>query len=240
VVEGESAIKDLSPLPRSKRVAVLMLATRFPRYVGDIGHPDTLGCDVHFVEIPSATVAAVIHGQSDTEYHRTNSSASALLTELIATAQHTIETYQPDLITTSCGFLYAYQAKIAAAIATPVVTSSLMWLERLRYQEDEQDIGILTFDREALLVQCLPEGCHYKVEGVPADSHFYDVIAHDKTTSDYRQLQDEVYAMALRMAAHKPRLVILECTNLRPFRSVIEDALRVPVHDLVDLLALSV
>jgi len=64
------------------------------------------------------------------------------------------------------------------------------------------------------------------------------VIARDLTELDERAAEADVLAAGRTLHATCPDLgaVVLECTNLPPYRAALSAALGLPVHDLVTLL----
>ena len=75
--------------------------------------------------------------------------------------------------------------------------------------------------------------------GLPRDGELYRVIAEGRAALDATAAEAEVLAAGRALTAASPELgaVVLECTNLPPYRAALADALGLPVHDLVTLLA---
>jgi hypothetical protein len=108
-----------APRPRRKSIygaplGILMLEARFPRIPGDMGNGETWPFPVLFRVVRGATPERVVL-QARRACCRSSSPRRRELVELGAEA-----------ITTNCGFLSLFQAEMAAAVAVPVATSSLM------------------------------------------------------------------------------------------------------------------
>jgi hypothetical protein len=112
-----------------------MLDTRFPRPPGDIGNPVTferVGIPARFKTVSGASPKRVVQ-QAD----------PALLKPFIDAVASLVED-GASMVSTSCGFLAAYQSQLSDAVRVPVITSSLLQCVRFRRP------GIVTFDASAL------------------------------------------------------------------------------------------
>lgn len=207
-------------------LGVIMLDTRFPRPPGDIGSPATwarAGIPVRFVAVAGASARRVVQAQDP-----------ALLGPFVDVARH-LARQGARLITTSCGFLAAWQTELQAAVHVPVVTSSLLQCAGLTSP------GIVTFDAASLHAGLLrragiPVGT--PVEGLRPGCELQSRILADDTQLDLRQASADVVDAAVRLVARHPEVgqVVLECTNMPPYRNAVAQATGRPVHDLETLL----
>jgi len=209
-----------------KCLGVIMLDTRFPRPPGDIGSPATwarAGIPVRFVTVPGASARRVVQAQDP-----------ALLGPFVEAAR-SLAGQGARLITTSCGFLAGWQAELQAAVEVPVITSSLLQCARL------PSPGIVTFDAASLQAGLLqrsgvPAGT--PVEGLHPGCELQSRILADDTSLDLRLASDDVVEAAMRLVARHPEVqhLVLECTNMPPYRSAVAQATGRPMHDLETLL----
>ena len=208
-------------------LGVIMLDTRFPRPPGDIGSPATwerAGIPVRFVTVPGASARRVVQRQDP-----------ALLGPFVGAARG-LALQGARLITTSCGFLAAWQTELQAAVDVPVITSSLLQCADLSAP------GIVTFDAAALqqgpLLQRagVPDGT--PVEGLAPGCELQARILNDDTELDVRQASENVMDAAVRLVSRHPEVkqLVLECTNMPPYRSAVAQVTGRPVHDLETLL----
>ena len=133
--------------PAEGFLGVIMLDTHFPRPPGDIGSPVTwarAGIPARFVTVPGASARRVVQTQDP-----------ALLGPFVDAARR-LARQGARLITTSCGFLAAWQTELQAAVDVPVITSSLLQCAGL------SSPGIVTFDAASLHADLLRRA------GVPA------------------------------------------------------------------------
>lgn len=207
-------------------LGVIVLDTHFPRPPGDIGCPDTFaraGIPVRLLTVPGASARRVVQAQDP-----------ALLGPF-KDAARTLQAQGATLVTTSCGFLAAWQAELQAAVTVPVITSSLLQCA------DLEAPGIVTFDAASLHPRLLqragvPDGT--PVEGLEPGCELQARILADDTVLDLAQAQRDVVAAAVRLVSRHPQVqtVVLECTNMPPYRAAVERATGRPVRDLETLL----
>ena len=208
-------------------LGILMLDTRFPRPPGDIGNPVTfevLGIPARRLVVGGAFPAEVVRGRDP-----------ALIAPFLAAA-HRLVADGAVMITTSCGFLARHQRVLAELLPVPVVTSSLLQARAL------PSPGILTIDADALDATLLaaagvPAGT--PVEGVAPGCEFQRRVLANERRMDLDAARSDVVGAALALQARAPSIgsVLLECTNMPPYRAAIAEACRLPVHDIVTLLA---
>jgi Asp/Glu/hydantoin racemase len=138
---------------------------------------------------------------------------------------------------TSCGFLALYQDDLAAVSPVPVATSALLHIRSLGGKR----AGVLTASAKNLTPAHLravgaPEDT--PVVGLPEDSSFAGTFLRNGLTLDREAVEREVVAAGLELVTQHPdvEVVVLECTNLPPYRKALEAALGLPVLDVLDLL----
>ena len=206
-------------------VGVLMLDTRFPRPPGDVGCPETYtraGIPVRFVTVAGASPARVVQ------------QADASLIRPFVDAARQLADDGAALITTSCGFLAMFQEAMTAAVPVSVVTSSLLQAKELAQP------GIVTFDAASLapaILQAAGVPAGTPVEGVRPGCEFHRRILGNETTLDLEEAQRNVVEAAERLVRLHPNVenIVLECTNMPPYRDAIVRATGRPVHDIETL-----
>ncbi len=213
-------------VPGGFKLGVLMLDTRFPRPVGDIGNPATFPFDVVYHTVPSALVATVV----------TNEELPEPLADAFLTGAQELVGRGAGLITTSCGFLSVLQERLQDELDVPVVASALNLLPALAATRGAEDsIGILTFDSTKLTDRHLPKvPCGICVEGIETGSEIHRVVANDEPDLDASRAEADAIEAAERLLKRAPGVstIILECTNLAPYRDAIESVSGVPVVDI--------
>ena len=212
----------------SFRLGVVLLNTRFPRLPGDIGNPESFAFPVSYRRVEAASVAAVVHrGKLET----------AAAEALVSAAEALARDDGVSLIATSCGFLGALQDRLERAVPVPVMASAFALLPFLRQVYGEAaTIGVLTFDARCLTA------AHFGpwtdagtlVEGIEGGRELHRVIASDLPELDRAAAEADVCAAGRRLLARCPGLaaILLECTNLSPYRRALAEATGRPVYDL--------
>jgi len=211
------------------RMGIIVLETHFPRIPGDVGNASTWGFPV---------VYKIVKGASP---HRVVNEGDISLLEPFIDAAKKLEMKGARAITTSCGFLAMFQKDMAAAVNVPLFTSSLMMVPLVhRMLKPDQKVGILTVNSEALTQRHL--------EGVGADSvpialaglqggHFSSVVLGDRVEMNTDKARQEHIEAAKRLVSGNPEVgaIVLECTNMPPFSKSVQEAVGLPVFDIVDL-----
>lgn len=206
-------------------LGLLLLDTQFPRLPGDAGRADSYPMPVRSRMVAGATPARVVQGCAG------DGDDAHLLAPFIAAAR-ALAAEGASAITTSCGFLWRWQAPLQAAVPVPVWTSSLLLLPGLKAP------GVLSADADALRPQ-LAAYPGLPPAGLATDSHLHQVLLHNQPALDAAQAQADVLAATQRLLAAHPQVqtLLLECTNLPPFAAALQAATGRPVEHLLTLVA---
>lgn len=214
-------------------LGVVMLDTRFPRLPGDVGHPDAFG-------VP--TLRRVVIGAWPTKV--VQSAAGLRADQVVTPVVQLVRELARDgakAITTSCGFLVLLQDELQAAVNVPVITSSLLQLPGLLKLHAK--VGVLTISSGALGVEHLRAAgvpreriSDVVVQGVAAGGEFAGAIMGNRAAMDAVQASADVVAAAVALKRREPLLacVVLECTNMPPYRAAIEAATGMKTWALTD------
>lgn len=204
-------------------LGVVMLDTRFHRWPGDIGHPDAFGVPVRQRVVSGAGPGKIVQTAAGLR-------AAGVLPAFVQAVQ-ALASEGALAITTSCGFLVLLQDELQAAVEVPVVTSSLLQLPVLLARHAR--VGVLTISSAALGEEHLRAAgvAHERladvvVQGVDPESEFATAILGNRPTMDREKACGDVVAAAVALRQREPSLqaVVLECTNLPPYRHAIEEA----------------
>jgi Asp/Glu/hydantoin racemase len=209
-------------------LGILMLETRFRRFVGDIGNAETW---------PFPVVYKVVRGATPTNIIRVHD--GALLPVFIRAAQELADE-GVDGITTTCGFLAFFQAALARACPVPVATSALLQAPMVaRTLPRGRRVGILTYDAAALTapyLEAVGVDPATPVLGLPKGTEFHRAIVEGDTSVPYDVQEREVLAAAAAlMDLGDIGAIVCECTNLTPFSATMAERFGVPVFDAVGL-----
>jgi Asp/Glu/Hydantoin racemase len=217
-------------------LGVIMLDTGFRRFPGDIGDPGSHKPPALFERVPGATAARVVGGVASL----TDPTLRADALKPFITAGERLVAQGATAITTSCGFLVAYQHELAQALPVPVLTSALCLLPEIaRSLSPDGQIGVLTFDPGALTsMHFAAAGFQGEstVAGLDPDCGFRRAVLSDLPDDSLAAREADVLRAARHLRDKTPHLavVVLECTNFPPHREAVAALLRVPVHDIWD------
>jgi Asp/Glu/hydantoin racemase len=212
-------------------VGILMLDTRFPRIPGDMGNAATFDFPVRYHRVAGASPDRVVR-----RGHR------ELLPAFIEGAR-LLEREGVRAVTTNCGFLARFQPELAAAVSIPVFTSSLMLVPLVhRMLPTGRAVGILTVNAATLGAEHMagagiaPE-VPVVVAGLETEKEFTRVLLDDQLTLDVDAARRENVTVARRMVDAHPEIgaIVLECTNMPPYRADIQAATGLPVFDITTL-----
>ncbi len=139
-------------------------------------------------------------------------------------------------LTTSCGFLARWQAELQAALPVPVWTSALLWLPVLAAQRP----GVVTVDGAALdaaVLRAAGAAPGVPVQGIHPGSALARTLLDDLPQLDAVAAEATVVDAARALCAAWPDtgVVVLECTNMPPYRDAVARACGRPVHDVMTL-----
>ena len=214
-------------------LGVLMLDTRFPRPEGDIGHPSAFNVPTRRCVISGAWPDKIVQSAAGLRKGR----VVQPILQLVRRLEHD----GAKAITTSCGFLVLLQKDMQAQVKIAVVTSSLLLLPGLLAQHAK--VGVLTISSSKLGVEHLRAAgvprermADVVVQGVDAKSEFATAILGNRATMDLGKAGAEVLAAAIALKQREPSLtaVVLERTNMPPYRAAIEAATGLKTWALVD------
>lgn len=217
----------------------MLLDTRFPRPLGDVGNPASWPVPVHTCVVPDLLPRVAVQSAAGLR-------ASGMLPAMVQAVQ-SLEAAGCAAITTSCGFLVLLQAELQAAVRVPVATSSLLQLPDLLREEGR--VGVLTISaqrlgREHLLAAGVaPERLgDVVVQGMDPEGAFAGPILANEAAMDLARAGDEVVAAAEALARRVPglRALVLECTNMPPYAQRIRAATGLRVLSLFDAAELRV
>lgn len=218
---------------RTPWVGILRLDTHFPRLPGDIGAACSFRMPVRYRNLDGIGVGQVVTADPLPE-----------LAQALTRAAQSLEADGAALIATSCGFAGRFQEAVQQQLRRPYLSSSLLWLPLLRAQYGaDARLGVMTFDAQTLGPQHCPpavrsEFSELALLGLPEACELRRVIAEDRDQLDGGRVQAELHDLVSDWHAGYPeiRAVVLECTNLSPWKAGIASILGCPVFDLVDLI----
>jgi Asp/Glu/hydantoin racemase len=212
-------------------VGILMLDTQFPRIPGDMGNATTFPFPVRYHRVPGASPDLVVRQGSRELLPAFLEGARCLAREGV------------QAITTNCGFLAKFQRELAAAVSVPVFTSSLLLVPMVhRMLPSGRAVGILTVDATSLTPDDfesvgITSHIPVAVAGLETEKEFTRVLLGNQLVLDVEAARREHIRVAQRLCAEHPEVgaLVLECTNMPPYRADLQAATGLPIFDIVHL-----
>jgi len=205
------------------RVSVLQLDTRFCRVPGDVGCAESYLHDPEIIRVPCASVANIVTdqpGQIDLDPFL-----------------NAIERATGDVVVTSCGFLSPFQDQLQSITPKPIIASVLNRLSDLDVIKGADRSSVLTFDATRLVEAHFPNPYRandFRVVGLRPNNPLRQRIEED--VPDCFDASDVVSAVVADFAlAVMPttETVILECTNLPPYKPQMRHDSNVRIIDIL-------
>ena len=223
-------------MPGSERakgcpVGLLMLDTRIPRIPGDIGNPATFDFPLRYYRVPGASPELVVRV------------GAPELLSLFVEGARILEREGVGAITTSCGFLARFQSELAGAVRIPVFTSSLMLVPLVhRMVGPGRAVGVMTVEAKSLgpahfAGAGITADMRVVVAGLEGEEEFTRVLLGDLPTLDVEVARAEHVKVARGLVEAHPEIdaIVLECTNMPPYREDVRAATGRPVFDITTL-----
>jgi hypothetical protein len=214
-------------MSEQRPLGILMLDTRFPRIVGDVGNAQSYDYPVIFRTMQGigSSDAVAAHPDRPRVLAALKANAEALAAEGAVG------------LGTSCGFLALYQDDLAAVSPVPVATSALLHIKQMKGKK----VGVITASAKNLTsahFAAVGAPIDTPFVGLPEDSSFAGTFLRNGLTLDRDLVEREVVAAGRDLVARHPDIdtVVLECTNLPPYKKALEKELGLPVVDVLDLL----
>ena len=212
-----------------KKLGIIMLDTKFPRIVGDVGNENSFSYPVCKKIVKGADPSKIVLNPDD-----------SLLQPFIDAAKD-LEAEGVSAITTSCGFLTLFHNELSNAVDIPVLSSSLLQA-RLIYPllRNGQKIGIVTANGKklgerhfkAIDIEDIPKVV-YGMEG----TYFGDVFVQNEPELDRERAERDMVDVVSRMLHENEDIgaILLECTNMPPYRDAIKKLTKLPIFDILTL-----
>ncbi len=209
-------------------LGVIMLDTKFPRVIGDIGNAKTWDFPVLYKVVKNKTPDKVVLNLTYED-----------IAPFIEAAQE-LEKMGVKAITTSCGFLSLFQREIVKAVSVPVFTSALLMVPWV-YSIVNGKIGILTANSDTLTEYHLKSvdalGIPLVIYGLQTESVFTNFTVENWNCVNTEVCREELLYVANKMIEENPdvKAIVLECTNMPPYTEDIKKSTSLPVFDLVNM-----
>jgi len=217
-------------------VGIALMDRRFPRPVGDLGHPGSFDFPVLY------DIAHGVNNMPALSVEQTD----ALYTPLYASCMRLVD-QGVSAVTTSCGYAALLQQRLADALPVPFVASSLAQIPSvLALLDGKAEIGVLSargtsLGTSHLLATGVAAGQLHRInvldlQEAPAFRH--SILDYPgEAPLDVMRAGEEIAALCKAAIVARPAIkaFVAECTNVGPYSKRIRTATGLPVWDSVTL-----
>jgi aspartate/glutamate racemase len=206
---------------------ILMMDSTIPRIPGDPGHAETFSFPVCYKVVEGFPFEDLVEIRKD---HL----------DLVIEAALDLERDGVQFVAADCGLFSLFQEDLSRALHIPFLGSSLNLIPLVSaFLPLEKKIGLITGDTRLLKNDHLQAANAGRdrliIRGMEGSPEFQRVVIERGNELDVERMKMGVSEVAKSLVGRDIGAVILECTNLITFRSVIQKVLRVPVYDAVSL-----
>lgn len=211
------------------KLGIIILDTRFQRFIGDIGNAETFRFPVQYSVISGISLGADLTPDGETlqVFYRA-------IDDLVARGV--------DGISTSCGFLAIMQPHLTARSPVPVASSSLLQIPMLqRMLPSNKQVGVLTAKKPALTPgHFAGVGVDFNgpIAGMSLEGYFRANLISGNPRIDFARQEAEVLDTVRTFLTENPSIgaLVFECTNLSPYSAAVEREFGIPVYDVITML----
>lgn len=202
-----------------------MLDTTFLRPKGDIGNPETYPFPVEYEVVTKATIHRVV-----------KMGDNALIESFIRSAK-ILQNKGVSVITTSCGFLALFQKEIQSNLSVPFYASSLIQIPLVSMLVGGP-LGVITASKSNLTIKHF-EGAGSDqipvfIEGMDEMPWFTKGIVDESIELNVDAVRSEIKQVTSLLIEGNPQIkaIILECTNMPPYKNAMREITNKPIFDI--------
>ena len=213
-------------------VGVIMMYCSNPFPPGDVGNAYSYDYPVLYHTVRDVTIERLID------------KADASAGQAVVAAAKALEAEGVKAITSDCGYMLEYQQEVAAAVAVPVMLSSLIQLPFIdALLAPDREIGIVCASaprlHPALLARAFPHPRRpVRIAGMQEQPGFRSAILDEEGVLDTDKVRAETVAVASELLRAHPAIgaLLLECSNLPLYSRAVQQATGLPVFDFLTMI----
>lgn len=212
-------------------IGVLMLDSKFPRIIGDVGNAKTWDFPVLYKTVKGKKPEKVVLDLKLEDIQPFIDAALELQREGV------------KAITTSCGFLALFQKELSEILDVPVFTSALIMLPMISKMLGDKKILVLTANSDTLTKEHIEAVCgdvsdmRMDIVGTQHKPNFTHFTVQNWDEVDVDLCEKEILEV-VRAATEKEEYgaILFECTNMPPYSNKVRETFGLPVFDFVSLM----
>lgn len=202
----------------------------YPMLPGNVVNATTYDFPVRLMPVHGATCDRLFAGDP------------TLYDDVLAAARQ-LEKEGVRAISSACGFYGNWQSRLAADVDIPVAISSLVQVPMVAsLLKPDQKIGVLTASKAGITPELLNScGIRDHSQLVVGDMYYapqFSSIVEDRGDFDNGIVKKEIVEAALSLIEAEPDIgaFVLECSDMPPYSSIIQEATQLPVFDFITLI----
>lgn len=222
-------------LEKSPFLGILQVNTSFHRPPGDVGNLATWSIPVK--------IKVVTEASSDEVVTSSRNYSPSFVENWVNAALELVDEGAIAIITL-CGFLATMHPVLQSKLSVPLGTSALLQVPFvLRLVPQGKKIGVITFDAANLGVEHLravgvaeSDIANVPIVGVKPNGKFQRILREGEKF-DYGAVEAEVLEAAQSLIEENDDIggIVLECTNIPPYKAAIHRKTGLPVWDIITL-----
>lgn len=231
-MNNDNRMKKMVNMKKKALIGILMLETSHKRIPGDIGNPSTFRFPIEYKLVKGALPNRVVV------------EADPGLVPLFGGAAKELEEQGIKAIATSCGLMSIFQKQLRNTVRIPFFTSSLIQVPMVdKMLGREKIVGIITVNSKSLTKRHLEAvGITNEMElviaGMDQEHYFIKVFLEQSLEFERDKIEQEVIKVGKKLVKQNPRVgaIVFECSNLPPYAKVLQEAIGIPVFDVITLI----
>lgn len=211
-------------------IGILILDAAYPCVPGNVGNASTFSFPVRYEKVVGASIDRLLN-QQDPE-----------LVEPFVDAARNLQSAGVKAIAGACGFMALFQQEVAASVDIPVFLSSLLQVPFI-YQITGKPVGIITAHSARVTPKHftsvgIADNLPIAIAGMEDQQEFNEAVLEEKGTLDSLKIEEEVVGVARNLIRENPDVgsILLECSDLPPYASAVQQAVGRPVFDFITMI----
>jgi hypothetical protein len=211
-------------------IGILLIDVWYPLLPGNMANADTFNFPVRH-KLIEGSVQERVHGND-----------RSLIDNIIKAAKE-LEMEGVRAICGACGYLGNFQNEVRESIDAPVYLSSLLQIPFIRAGlKKNQKIGIIcaigaSFTKDLFRNCGIEDSSFCVVRGLEEEKNFSAIANSDKGFFNNENIKNEVLGAAAQLVNENPDIgaILLECSDMPPYASAVQQAVKLPVFDFVTM-----
>lgn len=211
-------------------IGILVIDVWYPLLPGNMANADTFNFPVRHKLIKNSV------------QERVHKNDRSLVDDIIKAAKE-LEMEGVRAICGACGYLGHFQKEIVEAVEVPVYLSSLLQVPLIKAGlKRNQKIGVVcaigsSFTKDLLESCGIEDSDLCIVKGLEKEKNFSAIANSDKGFFNNENIKNEVVGSAVQLVNENPDIgaILLECSDMPPYSSAVQQAVKLPVFDFVTM-----